>query len=52
MQQSTDKQLDDKISGKFDHNVSKTVRTIISTDLTPKTFKANKKTRYNNNNEK
>ena len=45
MQESTDKQLDDKISGKIDKNVSKTVRTILSTDLSPKAFKANKKSK-------
>ena len=49
MQQSTDKQLDDKISGKIDQNVSKTVRTILSTDLTPNAFKANKKTKKTKN---
>ena len=49
MQQSTDKQLDDKISGKIDQNVSKTVRTILSTDLTPNAFKANKKSKKTKN---
>ena len=49
MQESTDKQLDDKISGKIDQNVSKTVRTILSTDLTPNAFKANKKTKKSKN---
>ena len=43
MQKSADKQIDDKISGKIDQNVHRTVRTILSTDLTPKAFKANKK---------
>ena len=43
MQNSTDKQLDDKISGKIDQNVHRTVSTILSTDLIPKAFKANKK---------
>ena len=39
MQKSTDQQLDDKISGKIDQNVSKTV----TADLAPNAFKANKK---------
>ena len=45
MQKSTDKQLDDKISGKIDQNVTKTVRTILSTDVTPNAFKANRESK-------
>ena len=41
MQQSTDKPLDDKISGEIDQNVSKTVRTILST--APNAFTANER---------
>ena len=49
IQQSTDKQLDNNINGKIDQNVSKTVRTILSTDLTPNAFKANKKSKRTKN---
>jgi len=49
MQKSTDKQLDDKISGKIDQNVHKTVRTILSTDLKSQAFKANKKVKKSKN---
>ena len=39
MQQSTDKQLDDKVAGKINKNVAKTGRTILSSNLTPNAFK-------------
>ena len=49
MQKSTDKQIDDKITGKIDQNVSKTVRTILSNDPIPNAFKANKKSQQSKN---
>ena len=49
MQKSTHKQINDKISGKIDQNVQRTVSTILSTDLTPKAFKANKKIKKSKN---
>ena len=43
MQQSINKQLDDKVSGKIDQTVPRTVRSILSADLNPMTFKKNKR---------
>ena len=39
MQQSTDKQLDDRVAGKHDQTVQRTVRTILSTDFPTNAFK-------------
>ena len=43
MKKSIDKQLDDKIVGKIDQTVLRTVRSILSEDLNAKAFKKNKK---------
>ena len=43
MQKSTDEQLDDKVAGKIDKTVPRTVMAILSTELTSGAFKKNKK---------
>ena len=48
MQQSTDKQLDDQVSGKIDQTVPRTTRSILSTNLNPMAFKKSKSRKSQN----
>ena len=43
MQKSTDEQLDEKVTGKIDTTVPRTVMAILSSELTSSAFKKNKK---------
>ena len=48
MQQSTNAQMDDKVAGKINQTVPRTVRSILSEDLNTKAFKKNKKQKSKN----
>ena len=49
MQKSTDEQLNDTVAGKIDTTVPRTVKANLSTELSPKAFKKNKKQAFSKN---